>query len=855
MTGDCPDEMTIMRLFTATDDCDNSDTCGQQITVQDMGMPMFLESEPNDTTVNCLSDVPASVVIPAEDNCGMMFMIGSTDEVSDSTCANKLTITRKWLVMDPCGNKDSLEQIITVNDTIPPEAMCMNFTVDVMGMEMIEILPENIDMGSFDGCGGDVSLEVVPSMFNCDTFADSVDVKLIATDLCLNKDTCDAKVYFQNFGMFDLMCPNDTCIFLEPGLCEGVINYEINTGVACGVSVEVTQTDDSGYTSGDVFPQGTYVQKYLAVGSNGLMDSCEFLIEVKDAPDDVLQCKSFIQVSLNQICKAVITVEDLLISGSFGCPEDLTVCPKDTTLGIMNNCLTGIHVGTDVIFSVKNEDGNSCWTTVRVEDKLAPAGLICGKDTIKCFDGIDPIDLGLPISELAEVVSSANGIYIVNGVDPCGPVQMTYVDEPMPMSCDDEFQEVRYRTWTAVDPSENTATCRDTICIRRATLADLTLPENYDGITNDPLQCDDADCILPDGSPDPLCTGDPGRLCDNIFTSYKDVIHDICPGHSKVYRTWTLMDWCQDESRTHRQLITIEDNTGPEVLCVENVFVESEIHDCSGEVTLDIPQATDVCSEAELHLVLSPSAQQERMGSSIRFSEMGLGDHEIVWIFKDLCNNQSRCTTIVHVEDVSPPESVCNTHIDAALTSSGLVKVYASSINNGSHDNCNPVYFKVIRMDDESADGIEGGTSVSSTSVLSCEGVNGDDSPYPDYQVFFDDYAKFCCEDIGQNPLVIFRVFDTDPGEGPVERHRMIEGGDLFGHYNDCMVTVNIHDNLPPTISCPRDMTVDCDFDLDNLESLGMPTVYDNCGYRLQKGLLCLTIVISIELLSDSSRL
>lgn len=75
-------------------------------------------------------------------------------------------------------------------------------------------------------------------------------------------------------------------------------------------------------------------------------------------------------------------------------------------------------------------------------------------------------------------------------------------------------------------------------------------------------------------------------------------------------------------------------------------------------------------------------------------------------------------------------------------------------------------------------------------------------------------YAHFCCSDIPANQMVAFRTIDES------------------GNYNDCMVSVRVQDKIGPTLTCPPDQEVACDFAF-NLEDLvtpfGWPTATDNC--------------------------
>ena len=114
----------------------------------------------------------------------------------------------------------------------------------------------------------------------------------------------------------------------------------------------------------------------------------------------------------------------------------------------------------------------------------------------------------------------------------------------------------------------------------------------------------------------------------------------------------------------------------------------------------------------------------------------------------------------------------------------------------------------------------------------------------------FDDWVKFCCDDLDGDEInddndnntvrVIFRVYDVNPGLGPVSPGRHFPGGDLFGHYNECMVQVQVVDKIPPVLICPPNTSVDCDVHIDDVTledpngPYGWPTVHDACpqGFR-----------------------
>jgi hypothetical protein len=100
--------------------------------------------------------------------------------------------------------------------------------------------------------------------------------------------------------------------------------------------------------------------------------------------------------------------------------------------------------------------------------------------------------------------------------------------------------------------------------------------------------------------------------------------------------------------------------------------------------------------------------------------------------------------------------------------------------------------------------------------------LNGDDHPgaaAPGNQVYFDDFTKFCCADVGTTVMVVLRVTDKNPGSGPIHPNTWTNISLQEGHFNDCMVEVEIQDKQPPVIVAPPDMVVSCWFWFDPSEA------------------------------------
>ena len=460
------------------------------------------------------------------------------------------------------------------------------------------------------------------------------------------------------------------------------------------------------------------------------------------------------------------------------------------------------------------------------------------------------------------------------GFDGCSDATLTYYDEFEDIDCladpGNPYTKIITRTWTATDAAGNSTTCQDTLNLLRATLADLVFPGNFDDQDLPSLACEDREPApasdfcgpimgwnaidagdqvpvnlgeLPNviGHPSPLpelypCgnvkwfgTGVPGGAdCGNINYTFEDVRINSCltgasDGCYKLVRNWTVLDWCTGDLTTHQQIIKVADQEGPMITDLEDITISTDVWQCSATYYVPQPWIMDNCSDVSGdYTVTSSNGTVEYLPALDRYVITGMipyNTHQVTVRAQDCCGNFTNLVYNVTVADLVPPTAVCETLHTTSLNVDGTAKVFASTFDDGSHDACNPVWFKVIRMDD--LRGTQHGSNINQNDI-DCDDLNGDDNAFRfGNQIYFDDFVRFCCEDVGRDDLmVVFRVFDINPGDGPINPARMGPNGDLEGHFNDCMVTITVDDKLPPVIEAPTNITVSCDywFDMENLD-------------------------------------
>ncbi|MEM1321184.1 MAG: proprotein convertase P-domain-containing protein [Bacteroidota bacterium] len=468
---------------------------------------------------------------------------------------------------------------------------------------------------------------------------------------------------------------------------------------------------------------------------------------------------------------------------------------------------------------------------------------------------------GLLSNANLQVSYEQRAAYRPAAMDACGPATLNFIDAITPGSCADTFTQIIRRTWTATDASGNSRSCTQLIVREREDAADLRLPPSFDGLLQPALKCDERQPApggqivpnigwnaLPNGHPSPfdvfypapnddvvqwLGTGVPEGGCGDFLATYNDTRIDQCtpgsPACFKIVRLWTINDWCTGQLLTHTQVLKVADHEGPMISGISDASIGTNPWNCSADWIVPAPVLSDNCdTQSGLSYTVSSSGGtvSQNLNGSFQISGLVPGDYTVTYTATDCCGNNTSSSIRLSVTDQIPPAVACDQYTQAALNIDGTTTVPATTFDDGSQDNCGPVFFKVIRMSELLT--TDNGSTMSQSGV--CGGLNGDDDPgLLGTQVYFDDFARFCCEDLGGTIPVVLRVFDIDPGSGPVTPGRMAPGGDLAGRFNQCMAFIELVDKIAPRISCPADVRLECTQDFTDLSLTGQATATDNC--------------------------
>jgi len=392
------------------------------------------------------------------------------------------------------------------------------------------------------------------------------------------------------------------------------------------------------------------------------------------------------------------------------------------------------------------------------------------------------------------------------------------------------------RYYTVTDGAGLTAECTSEYFFKGIDVTNLHWPSNWDGLPNNNpmLECDEGYDVDALGNPDPGFTGVPDGFddaCGTIEVFYNDQVYNLECG-IKILRYWTLVDDCTGTIYEHTQIIRITDTKVPEFNKPDDIEAKTKAYVCNADIEVPVIQhLSDNCDDNPQWWITTNAGiivGDNNFNGFVDANEtwfivnVPLGSYDVCYHAIDNCGNEEiKCINLT-VFDGIPPIPVCEQHKQVSLTAMGHAKVWAWDFDSGSFDNCNPVYFKVLRVNDDLV--YDGG----------CPDLNGDDNPATgNNDVWYDDDVFFCCDDVNNDIMVSLRVFDKDPGVGPVSPSRMLPGGDLYGHYNDCWSVVHLENKIPPILDCPP-LIVDCEESLDPEENPSLwPNVISVCGYEL----------------------
>jgi hypothetical protein len=692
--GGCDAEMTVTRIWTATDCSDNAADHVQVITFIDTVAPVFT-SIPTDTLTLACGD--PEYTIETSDNCSAVTVTESIDLLAADICGNStelVTVT----ATDACGNAAVATFIVERLDTVAPvwtTALPVNTSSDCDAIEAAATLTAT------DACGA-ATVEFSQTTTDGSCAGNYTLTRTWTASDCSGNSITHTQIIDVNDGIapvFDQVPVDSIGSCTEPA-------YSYNATDACGtVTYEETRTTLSSDGCGNYTDEVTV----SASDDCGNTSSITFLIGVQDN-------------------------EAPTFDGEL--PGDITaVCgdiPAAVTLTATDAC-TG---ATDVTFTESTDQGACDGETLITRTWTATD---CSGHTAEHVQIVTVTDEEAPTIVLDAATIDVNcedfdgNIAYATASDNCSSsLAWTWTDEATDGGCGAGAFE---RTYTATDACGNTATANQTII-----LLDETPPSFASTLETDTISCEGT---LPDELPE--VTDNCGGAVNLTFT---EVVTDSgIAGNYTVERTYTATDACGNVAQA-TQTLEVVDQTAPVFDATPGALILTYEAWLLVDFLDYAPSYSDACDSEATIAVTTEVLEETCTGTFVAL---------ITYTATDASGNSAFVTTTATVTDAAAPTITyvpadlalsCDDEVpfewivaeDDATEEADLVYAYTDSVIEGI---CETEYqilrtFTVTDACDNSSTAEQLLTISDTTApVLSgaCEASNGETIP-----LCFDDY-------------------------------------------------------------------------------------------------------------------
>jgi hypothetical protein len=705
-----PPGVTIV-TWTATDECGNSATCTQTVTVEDL-LPPSVICPADPAPVNAAAgQCSAFVTVPSPnvtDPCPYTITndFNNTANASGTYPVGVTTVT--WTITGISGVSATCIQLVTVIDAQAPTIVCppnvlVTAPAPACTLQVINILPptlnDNCDplalvltwtkTGATTGTGtGDVN----NTIFNVGVTT----VEYRVTDLSGNFATCTFTVTVNDqVPPTVINCPADITVNADAGSCFANITIPpLNVVDPCGEIVSIINDFNGTNNASGQYPAGTTTVTWTITDASGNVTLCVHDVTVNDTQFPTLTCPpDAIDLITNNGCN--------MIPGTIGNPTYSDNCAvvtltwQKTGATTGNSAATGINLVNGTLFNVGqtivtytayDASGNSvsCTFMVWIKNLNAPQ-----------FHADCPVS---PVSVNAGV--NCNTFVTVPGpviTNPCN--ELYTVTNTSPYKTSDADASGTYPpgtttfTWTITDASGNITTCTQSVIVTDVTPPTLACPPDaidliinggcnmVPGTIGNPTYSDNCGVVTLTWAMTGATTGNSANTGINLVNSQ---VFNV----GQTFVTYTAYD-AAGNSVSCTLMVWIKNLNAPQfsVACPLAVITVNASVNCSTYVAVPSPAITNPCNELYTMVNTSPFKTSDTDASGT----YPPGTTSFVWTITDASGNITTCPQSVTVTDVTPPTLSCPPDAIDEITNGGCNMVPANIGLPTYGDNCGVV--------------------------------------------------------------------------------------------------------------------------------------------------------------------
>lgn len=816
-----PDTLTCANVgpfnavtLTVIDINGNSSTCNGNIEVLDTVPPTMVC---RDTAV-CISGgfvnvTAANVDGGTTDACGMsaiQTINGSNNAIF--TCADIGIQTVVLERQDVNGNTDTCHALVSIQDCNTPTAVCQgsySAPLGINGFATIQAI--DLNFGSSDDCGIDSTTFKINGQdsltYGCNVIGAPFTVQFTVADFSGNTDTCISTITIQDTANPVARCGGPINAVLSGTNGAFFVNaFDLNntsTPSSDNCSITSYLINGQAVDTFDCSMVGLNTAVLTVTDQNGNSDTCNAVINVQDITNPTVNCRFITNLTLDSTGQSLIAASRLLVSSNDNCSVDSIIGNGLDTLIFDCADIGGNQIQVVAIDGSGNQS-SACNAIVNITDTTAPVAvcptlpvylnangnvwvqaqeidsasfdncgivswLINGQDSIifTCNNIGGQQQATLTIADASGLTGSclatievldtippvANCTSFVAVLDPNGFVEITpnQIDSNSFDNCGSSNL-----TYAINGQGRDSFYCSN---VGSPTTATLSVTDQYGNTSTCVANID----VVDQTNPDLICIG----TTQSVYLGQNGLINldpeDLALG---AVDSCTILTWyidgladttftCADINTTHQVVIRVEDPSGNFDEC--NALVQ--VLD-----TLAPAQGNPVCASLGT-LPLNAAGVVEITGAqlnsfnvdncsivdtlingqtSIIYDCDSLGTRSAVLTLIDPSGNTSTCTANFTIADNSDPTAICYGSLPILLDQYGIAAVDANQLDSASFDNCGIVSYQI-------------------------NGVSVD---------------TFDCTRAGiPTPALLTMV-------------------DAAGNTANCLVTLNIEDETPPTVIC-----------------------------------------------------
>jgi hypothetical protein len=419
--GDCSQERTLTRVWTAMDCAQNTTLHTQVLTVVDTIAPSFVEALPADMEVPC-DAVPLAAVLTALDLCDDAPSVSFSEEILGD-CPSTYTVQRTWSTVDACGNEGVHVQSIQLVDNEAPS--------------FVELLPGNITVS----CDAIPVAAILTATDQCDPEPQVEFLEVTSDDACADDRTVtrtwsasdcagNTTVHVQVISLFDIVAPEmigEEVLEIECDMWPDALEPTFTQMAAAGIIDAVDNCDlDTVIITYQLISGGCFLDRILtytpvdACGNVGATFHQLVVIHDTTVPefgfvpaDTALMCSedvgSFLLMATsydNCDPDVEVTYTDQTLDDGDGCPETYQIVRTFHAEDCGYNSATAVQV-IDVIDTVRPNIVLSCPVDVMLSGCLADLDTSAAALGLATFVSIDMCSASVTTTTTrADVVSA-----------------------------------------------------------------------------------------------------------------------------------------------------------------------------------------------------------------------------------------------------------------------------------------------------------------------------------------------------------------------------------------------------------------------------------------------------------------